>query len=148
MQQETELASRTSCFDSHLFFSRMSHAMHWQMFTTTHSGVRTLHSSSLLFLPLLLLFTRISSFSHPVMDNSADTMKQFKEFILNYNKLTDQCFSDCIFDFTSRSILAKEDTCSTNCVEKYLKMNQRISQRFQEFQMLASEKAGVTPTGS
>lgn len=26
-----------------------------------------------------------------------------------------------------------------NCMEKFLKMNQRISQRFQEFQMIANE---------
>ena len=76
------------------------------------------------------------------MDNNAaaDQLKQFKDFILNYNKLSEQCFSDCIFDFTSRSFPSKEDTCATNCVDKYLKMNQRISQRFQEFQMMANEK--------
>ena len=28
-----------------------------------------------------------------------------------------------------------------NCMEKYLKMNQRISQRFQEYQMVANEQA-------
>ncbi|KFB40239.1 AGAP000781-PA-like protein [Anopheles sinensis] len=33
------------------------------------------------------------------------------------------------------------DKCTLNCMEKFLKMNQRISQRFQEFQMLANENA-------
>lgn len=28
-----------------------------------------------------------------------------------------------------------------NCMTKYLKMNQRISQRFQEYQMVANEQA-------
>lgn len=28
-----------------------------------------------------------------------------------------------------------------NCLEKFLKVNQRISQRFQEFQLLANESA-------
>ena len=28
-----------------------------------------------------------------------------------------------------------------NCAEKYLKMNQRISTRFQEYQMIANENA-------
>ncbi|XP_014255807.1 mitochondrial import inner membrane translocase subunit Tim9 isoform X1 [Cimex lectularius] len=32
-----------------------------------------------------------------------------------------------------------EDKCSTNCTEKYLKMNQRISQRFQEFQIISND---------
>lgn len=37
--------------------------------------------------------------------------------------------------------LLSQDSCALNCMEKYLKMNQRISQRFQEFQMLANENA-------
>jgi mitochondrial import inner membrane translocase subunit TIM9 len=44
-----------------------------------------------------------------------------------------------VFDFTSRSVKDNEDRCSLNCMEKFLKMNQRISQRFQEFQMIANE---------
>lgn len=63
------------------------------------------------------------------------------------------CFADCINDFTARTIKPTEDRCALNCMEKYLKMNQRISQRFQEFQMLANEnamamaqKAGHVPT--
>ena len=40
-----------------------------------------------------------------------------------------------------RKISKDEDTCSLNCAEKFLKANQRISTRFQEFQMLANENA-------
>lgn len=80
----------------------------------------------------------------PGMDSAAaDQLKQFKDFIMNYNKLSEQCFSDCIFDFTTRSLTSKEDACSTNCVEKFMKMNQRISQRFQEYQMIINEKMAV-----
>lgn len=34
-----------------------------------------------------------------------------------------------------------QEKCAINCMEKYLKMNQRISQRFQEYQMVANEQA-------
>lgn len=34
-----------------------------------------------------------------------------------------------------------QEKCAMNCLEKFLKVNQRISQRFQEFQMLANESA-------
>lgn len=74
-----------------------------------------------------------------------DQLKQFKDFILNYNKLSEQCFNDCIFDFTSRTMSSKEDVCSSNCVEKFMKMNQRISQRFQEYQMIVNEKMTSNP---
>ncbi|KAH1022047.1 hypothetical protein HUJ04_011511 [Dendroctonus ponderosae] len=36
------------------------------------------------------------------------------------------------------------DKCSLNCLAKFLKVNQRISQRFQEFQLLANENALAT----
>lgn len=64
---------------------------------------------------------------------------QFQDFLLSYNKLSETCFTDCIFDFTSRAVKDSEDRCAMNCMEKFLKMNQRISQRFQEFQYIANE---------
>lgn len=71
----------------------------------------------------------------------SDQIKTFKDFLISYNKLTEMCFTDCISDFTSRNIKQAEEKCSLNCLEKFLKVNQRISQRFQEFQMLANENA-------
>ncbi|CAG2113213.1 unnamed protein product [Medioppia subpectinata] len=73
-------------------------------------------------------------------DNTNDQMKQFKDFILNYNKLSEICFMDCVHDMTTRSVSTKEETCANNCFDKFLKMNQRISQRFQEIQLLQNER--------
>ncbi|KAL3874052.1 hypothetical protein ACJMK2_037116 [Sinanodonta woodiana] len=72
------------------------------------------------------------------------TSRQFREFLSSYNKLTEMCFMDCINDFTSRKISNAEDTCALNCMEKYMKMTQRISQRFQESQLLSTDAAGST----
>lgn len=66
-------------------------------------------------------------------------LSQFREFLASYNKLSEVCFLDCINDFTARDIKSKEEKCALNCMEKYLKMNQRVSQRFQEFQVIANE---------
>ncbi|XP_031830491.1 translocase of inner membrane 9 [Nomia melanderi] len=66
-------------------------------------------------------------------------IKTFREFLTSYNKLSEICFIDCINDFTTRDIKSKEEKCALNCMEKYLKMNQRVSQRFQEFQVIANE---------
>ncbi|XP_015177000.1 PREDICTED: mitochondrial import inner membrane translocase subunit Tim9 [Polistes dominula] len=68
-----------------------------------------------------------------------DEIQTFKNFITSYNKLSEICFIDCITDFTTRDVKPKEEKCALNCMEKYLKMNQRVSQRFQEFQILANE---------
>ncbi|EDV47203.1 mitochondrial import inner membrane translocase subunit Tim9 [Drosophila erecta] len=70
-----------------------------------------------------------------------DQMKTFSDFLMSYNKLSEICFTDCIRDFTSRDVKDSEEKCSMNCMEKYLKMNQRVSQRFQEFQVIANENA-------
>ncbi|EDW49021.1 mitochondrial import inner membrane translocase subunit Tim9 [Drosophila sechellia] len=70
-----------------------------------------------------------------------DQIKTFSDFLMSYNKLSETCFTDCIRDFTSRDVKDSEEKCSLNCMEKYLKMNQRVSQRFQEFQVIAHENA-------
>lgn len=64
---------------------------------------------------------------------------QLRNFLTSYNKLSEICFVDCITDFTTREVRPKEEKCALNCMEKYLKMNQRVSQRFQEFQITANE---------
>ncbi|XP_039270240.1 mitochondrial import inner membrane translocase subunit Tim9-like [Styela clava] len=61
-----------------------------------------------------------------------DQMKQLKEFLNTYNKITEQCFADCVNDFGSRNVLSKESTCISNCLQKYLKTTSRIGQRFEE----------------
>jgi import inner membrane translocase subunit TIM9 len=66
-------------------------------------------------------------------------VKTFRDFLSNYNRVSEMCFRACIWDFTSRSIKEKETRCTTACVEKYLKTNQRVSQRFQEMQMTQNE---------
>ncbi|XP_072031717.1 mitochondrial import inner membrane translocase subunit Tim9-like [Amphiura filiformis] len=66
-------------------------------------------------------------------------IKQFKDFLSSYNKLTGECFTACINDFTDRKLSDTETTCTVKCMDKFLKMTQRVSQRFQEFQMQQNE---------
>ncbi|KAK7793547.1 hypothetical protein R5R35_000387 [Gryllus longicercus] len=76
------------------------------------------------------------------LDNvDAEQIKSFKDFLMSYNKLSEHCFIDCAWDFTTREVKSQEEKCALNCMEKYLKMNQRVSQRFQEFQIIANENA-------
>ena len=64
-------------------------------------------------------------------ETESDQIKTFRDFMANYNKLSETCFTDCVWDFTSRRVSGMENQCAINCAEKYLKMNQRISTRFQ-----------------
>ena len=70
-------------------------------------------------------------------------LKTFRDFLMQYNLVTEQCFGACVNDMTTRTVSGKEETCSTNCLDKYLKMTQRLSLRFQEHQMLNAEAQGA-----
>ncbi|KAM5273982.1 mitochondrial import inner membrane translocase subunit Tim9 isoform 1-T1 [Ctenodactylus gundi] len=39
----------------------------------------------------------------------SDQIKQFREFLGTYNKLTETCFLDCVKDFTTREVKPEEE---------------------------------------
>ncbi|XP_050749939.1 mitochondrial import inner membrane translocase subunit Tim9-like [Gymnogyps californianus] len=71
--------------------------------------------------------------------SESDQIKQFKELLGTYNKLAENCSLDCIKDFTSREVKPEEMTYSDHCLQKYLKMAQSFSMRFQEYHIQQSE---------
>ena len=75
-----------------------------------------------------------------IMDNS-EKIKNYKDFLTNYNKLSESCFNDCIQDFTTEKIWKGEKKCFLNCADKFLKTAQGISTRTMELQTLADQKA-------
>ncbi|KIY71541.1 hypothetical protein CYLTODRAFT_435187 [Cylindrobasidium torrendii FP15055 ss-10] len=58
--------------------------------------------------------------------------KQMQDFLKMYSNIVEKCFSTCCNDFTSKALTSKEDTCVTNCAEKWLKHSERIGTRFAE----------------
>ncbi|CAF0769406.1 unnamed protein product [Didymodactylos carnosus] len=62
-----------------------------------------------------------------------------REYCREYNRISEQCFNDCINDFTGRAVSAGEESCIRTCLDKFIKVNQRIAQRFQEQQILMNE---------
>ena len=75
-----------------------------------------------------------------IMDNS-NQIKNYKDFLTNYNKLSESCFNDCISDFTTEKIWKGEKKCFLNCADKFLKTAQGISTRTMELQTLADQRA-------
>lgn len=77
----------------------------------------------------------------PVDVNKLDTsqVNTFREFLGNFNRVAERCFRSCVWDFSSRNIKSQENRCVEACVEKFLKSNQRISERFQEIQVQNNE---------
>ncbi|CAJ0928752.1 unnamed protein product, partial [Mesorhabditis belari] len=68
----------------------------------------------------------------------------FRDFLKQYNVVTEQCFGACINDMTTSSVSDTETRCTTNCLDKFLKMSQRLSARFAEHQMITAEANGAT----
>ncbi|KAI6827932.1 hypothetical protein KC333_g3701 [Hortaea werneckii] len=58
--------------------------------------------------------------------------KQMKDFMNMYSNLVQRCFTDCVTDFSSKSLLGKEEGCVMRCVDKFLKSSERLGERFQE----------------
>lgn len=97
--------------------------------------------SSLYYGFTLLLFLETNSQQEILVQQQQEQVKQLRDFLMSYNKLSELCFNSCVHDFTTRRVLEPEDSCSSHCVEKYLKLNQRVSMRFQEYQTLQNEAA-------
>ncbi|KAF2667070.1 mitochondrial import inner membrane translocase subunit TIM9 [Microthyrium microscopicum] len=58
--------------------------------------------------------------------------KSIQMAILQFSRLTQQCFEPCVEDFTSKTLGSREEACLTKCFEKFHNGQTRIAQRFQE----------------
>lgn len=76
-------------------------------------------------------------------NSSENDMRTFRDFLLQYNEVTEQCFNACVTDFSLRAVKDNESKCAQNCLDKYLKMTQRLSTRFQEHHLMQAESQGV-----
>ncbi|KAL9091656.1 MAG: hypothetical protein Q9165_004732 [Trypethelium subeluteriae] len=71
--------------------------------------------------------------------------KQMKDFMGVYSRLVQRCFDDCVNDFTSKSLLPKEEGCTMRCVDKYFKGTERLQTRFQELNAQMVQQGNALP---
>ncbi|KAI0978643.1 hypothetical protein GJ496_000526 [Pomphorhynchus laevis] len=83
--------------------------------------------------------TNVDSSNLQTSQSLDEGLKTLHEFLRQFNKIAEHCFTDCINDFSSRRVQQKENDCVSNCVMKYMKMTQRVSLRFKESQMIINE---------
>ncbi|XP_059621172.1 mitochondrial import inner membrane translocase subunit Tim10B [Phlebotomus argentipes] len=60
------------------------------------------------------------------IDAAVSQIRNFKDFLQLYNKLTEHCFTKCVDNFYSRTISANETRCVENCFGKFTNVNQKI----------------------
>lgn len=55
-------------------------------------------------------------------------LRNLKDFLGLYNKVTELCFSSCVDNFFARDLTQDEIRCAENCVGKFTNTNQRLLQ--------------------
>ncbi|XP_058054765.1 mitochondrial import inner membrane translocase subunit Tim10B [Anopheles bellator] len=53
-------------------------------------------------------------------------LRNIKDFLQMYNKITDMCFNSCVENLFSRDLSREETLCADNCVGKFAIVNQRL----------------------
>jgi import inner membrane translocase subunit TIM9 len=58
-----------------------------------------------------------------------------------FSGLVDRCFDHCVDDFTTKSLISREQGCVSRCVQKFMAGSERIGQRFAEQQAQMMQQA-------
>ncbi|XP_050075927.1 mitochondrial import inner membrane translocase subunit Tim10B [Anopheles maculipalpis] len=53
-------------------------------------------------------------------------LRNIKDFLQLYNKITDMCFNSCVDNLYGRDLTREEISCADNCVLKFTNVNQRL----------------------
>ncbi|XP_011871967.1 PREDICTED: mitochondrial import inner membrane translocase subunit Tim10 B [Vollenhovia emeryi] len=67
-------------------------------------------------------------------------LRNFKDFLLLYNQISETCFKKCANTFLSREITSDENLCVSNCAQKYIHANHKIMEIFMEVQPILVQK--------
>ncbi|PGH04791.1 hypothetical protein GX51_03276 [Blastomyces parvus] len=60
-----------------------------------------------------------------------------------YSNIVQRCFEDCVSDFTTKSLISREQGCVNRCFDKFMKGSERINQRFQEQNAQMMQSGGM-----
>lgn len=61
-------------------------------------------------------------------------VRNFKDFLLLYNKVTELCFTSCVDNFFTRNLGINETECVDKCVTKFARFNQSMMKVYVDVQ--------------
>ncbi|XP_011267855.1 mitochondrial import inner membrane translocase subunit Tim10 B [Camponotus floridanus] len=67
-------------------------------------------------------------------------LRNFRDFLLLYNQISETCFKKCANTFLTREVTSNEDVCVSNCAQKYIHANHKIMEIFMEVQPIMVRK--------
>ncbi|KAG7261378.1 hypothetical protein CRUP_036092, partial [Coryphaenoides rupestris] len=87
-------------------------------------------------------------------------MRNLRDFLMVYNRMTEICFQRCTSNFNYRNLTMDEDRCVDNCAGKLIRSNHRlmgtyvqlmpkmVQRRVDEMQSKAASAAAAAEAGS
>ncbi|XP_053957815.1 mitochondrial import inner membrane translocase subunit Tim10B [Anastrepha ludens] len=67
-------------------------------------------------------------------------LRNLKDFLTLYNKVTELCFSRCVETLYERDLTDSENTCIDRCVVKFARFNQKMMNVYVEVQSDINQK--------
>ena len=64
------------------------------------------------------------------MQLDANSLRNFREFLETYNKISETCFKRCIVDLHHRTLTTEETQCADLCTERNVVVNHKVLQAF------------------
>ncbi|XP_039496909.1 mitochondrial import inner membrane translocase subunit Tim10B [Drosophila santomea] len=67
-------------------------------------------------------------------------LRNLKDFLTLYNKVTELCFSRCVDSLSQRDLGGQEDVCVDRCVTKFARFNQNMMKVYVDVQTTINAK--------
>ncbi|EDX02112.1 mitochondrial import inner membrane translocase subunit Tim10B [Drosophila teissieri] len=67
-------------------------------------------------------------------------LRNLKDFLTLYNKVTELCFSRCVDNLSQRDLGGQEDVCVDRCVTKFARFNQNMMKVYVDVQTTINAK--------
>ncbi|TDG41966.1 hypothetical protein AWZ03_011612 [Drosophila navojoa] len=67
-------------------------------------------------------------------------LRNLKDFLTLYNKVTELCFNRCIDNLSQRELFEQETTCVDRCVTKFARFNQNMMKSYVDVQTKINAK--------
>ena len=74
------------------------------------------------------------------MQLDTNSIRNFREFLETYNKISETCFNRCVVNLHQRSLTDEESHCADICTERNVLVNHKVLQAFMVEQPKMNEK--------
>uniref|UniRef100_A0A0K8R4S1 Mitochondrial import inner membrane translocase subunit n=1 Tax=Ixodes ricinus TaxID=34613 RepID=A0A0K8R4S1_IXORI len=61
-------------------------------------------------------------------------LRNFRDFLMIYNRMTEVCFKECVNNLNYRELTSQESSCVEHCVGKSINVNHRMMAIYMEVQ--------------